>query len=91
MSLDAMVLGIMLRLARRREPADEEALTLRSGAPPSAIRAVLRRLEAAGWVERRARAAPRLTFAGFAIAVARLPRASQEGALQEGRRTSFAA
>jgi DNA-binding IclR family transcriptional regulator len=73
MSCDAKVLGVMVRLARRRESADEQAIALRTGGPRSAIRAALRRLAAGGWVERRPGAPPRLTMAGLALAVARLP------------------
>jgi hypothetical protein len=73
MSIDAMVLGAMLRLARRRKAADVEAVALRVGAPASAVRASMRRLDIGGLVERRLSGPPRLTMAGFAVAVALLP------------------
>jgi len=73
MSIDAMVLRAMLRLSRRREAADEEGLAVRAGATRGAVRASLRRLEALGFVERRADRAPRLTMQGLAAAVALLP------------------
>ena len=73
MSIDAMVLRAMLRLARRREAAEEDAIAVRVGGSQGKVRASLRRLEADGLVERRVRQAPRLTMAGLAIAVALLP------------------
>jgi len=73
MSIEAMVLRAMLRVARRREAADEEALVVRVGGPPAQVRAALRTLDTAGLVERRAGRAPRLTMAGFAVAVGSLP------------------
>ena len=73
MSTDARVLRAMLRLSRRREAADEEGLVVRSGGTKAEVRASLRRLEALGFVERRADR-PRLTMQGLAAAVALLPR-----------------
>jgi DNA-binding GntR family transcriptional regulator len=73
MSIEGTVLKALLRLARRREAAEEEALALRVGSDRGVVRAVLRRLEAAGLVERRASRAPRLTMAGLAVAVGLLP------------------
>lgn len=73
MSTDTTVLRAMLRLSRRREAADEDALTLRSGHTRATVRDSLRRLESIGLVERRTGRAPRLTFEGLAVAVALLP------------------
>ena len=75
MSIEAMVLRAMLRVARRREAADEEALAVRVGGPPARVRAALRSLDGAGLVERRDGRAPRLTMLGFAVAVGSLPAA----------------
>jgi Mn-dependent DtxR family transcriptional regulator len=72
MNTDAMVLRALLRLARRRLPADEAAIVLRVGATAPQVREALRRLDARGLVER-ART-PRLTMAGLTLAVALLPR-----------------
>jgi Mn-dependent DtxR family transcriptional regulator len=77
MNLDAMVLRAMLRLARRRQDADEAELALRVGEGPHAIRAALRRLDGLGLVERRPRGAPRLTMGGLALALALLPKGSR--------------
>src|ERR1700722_16757689 len=73
MSIDTTVLRAMLRLSRRREAADEDALTVRSGHPRASGPNALRRLEAQGLVERRPRLPPRLTMTGLAVAVALLP------------------
>ncbi|HLK38340.1 MAG TPA: hypothetical protein VKU41_16370 [Polyangiaceae bacterium] len=73
MSFDERVLRAMLRLARRREAATEDALALRTGGLGRDVRQAMRRLEAAGLVHRGA-PSPRLTMQGLAIAVARLPR-----------------
>jgi hypothetical protein len=73
MSTEATVLRAMLRLARRREAAEEEALAVRVGSDGGRLRAVLRRLEAAGLVERRPDLPPRLTMAGLAVAIGSLP------------------
>ncbi|HEX3772140.1 MAG TPA: hypothetical protein VHV30_14790 [Polyangiaceae bacterium] len=74
MNLDAMVLRAMLRLARRRQGADEAEIALRVGEPASRVRAALRRLDGQGLVERRSSAPPRLTMGGLAAALALLPR-----------------
>ena len=79
MTLDQRLLKVMLRLGRRREPADLDALVLRSGAPAAEVRACMRRLHNLGWVERRPNGPPRLTFSGFAVAVAMLPGKVQRG------------
>jgi len=73
MSIEATVLRAMLRVARRREAADEEALAARVGDPPAEVRDAIRRLDAAGLLERRGQGAPRLTMAGLAVAVGLLP------------------
>jgi Mn-dependent DtxR family transcriptional regulator len=86
---DMMVLRAMLRLARRRREADESEIALRVGRPPSAVRAALRRLDPRGLVERRGDCAPRLTMAGFALAVALLPGGPR--AAKPARRTPRAA
>ncbi len=90
MSIDAAVLRGMLRLARRREAADEEGLVLRTGAAAPDVRASLRRLEALGFVERRGERGPRLTMEGLAAAVALLP-AKARRAQRAPRRASRAA
>jgi DNA-binding GntR family transcriptional regulator len=90
MRIDTMVLRAMLRVARRREAADEEALAVRVGEPRPGVRAALRRLEAAGLVERRAGRAPRLTMAGFATAVAMLPEQPSRSRRQAARRSRAA-
>jgi hypothetical protein len=70
MSYDFQLLGAMLRLARRREAADVDALLIRTSGSRADVRASLRRLEAANLVERLGEARARLTLAGFAVAVA---------------------
>jgi hypothetical protein len=72
MNTDAMVLRALLRLARRRLPADDSAVVLRVGAAPSAVDEAIDRLDARGLVERRG-TTRRLTMAGLAVAVALLP------------------
>jgi Mn-dependent DtxR family transcriptional regulator len=89
MSIEATVLRAMLRVARRREAADEEALAARVG-DPAEVRDAIRRLDAAGLVERRGRAAPRLTMAGLAVAVGLLPIAASQNR-RSARRSSRAA
>jgi|HubBroStandDraft_6_1064221.scaffolds.fasta_scaffold268256_2 predicted transcriptional regulator len=83
MNTDAMVLRVLLRLARRRLPADDDAIVLRVGAAPSAVRSALRRLGAQGLVERRH--TTRLTMAGLVVAVALLPGQSVAPARQAVR------
>ena len=73
MSVETEVLRAMLRVARRCEGADEEALAARVGGTKGAVRAAIRRLDAQGLVERRGERPPRLTMAGLAMAVALLP------------------
>ena len=69
MRYEIQVLRAMLRLARRRERADVGRIVDRVQGPSTQVREALRRLEAAGLVERRPEG-PRLTLAGFAVAVA---------------------
>jgi Mn-dependent DtxR family transcriptional regulator len=73
MSFDGKVLRAMLRLARRREPAEDASVALRVGASEGQVRASMRRLGAAGLVERTPGRVARLTMSGFAVAVALLP------------------
>ncbi|HEX4448160.1 MAG TPA: hypothetical protein VH044_15535 [Polyangiaceae bacterium] len=73
-AIEAQVLRAMLRLARRRQTADDGEIAVRVGSPPHAVRGALRRLDASGLVERQDEGAVRLTMAGFALAVAALPR-----------------
>jgi Mn-dependent DtxR family transcriptional regulator len=87
-AIEAKVLRAMLRLARRRQAADDGQIALRVGSPPHTIRTALRRLDAAGLVERQDLGAARLTMAGFALAVAGLPR---PGAARTSQRTPRAA
>jgi DNA-binding Lrp family transcriptional regulator len=86
---DAKVLRALLRLARRRLAADIEAIVLRVGASPAAVRAALRRLDAQGLLERGPTI--RLTMAGLALAVALLPAAAMAPAQHRTVRTSRAA
>jgi predicted transcriptional regulator len=72
MNDDTLVLGAMLRLARRRTEANVNELYERVGMEEGRIRASLARLDAAGLVERRTTDA-RLTMSGFAAAVALCP------------------
>ena len=70
MHKDARILGAMLRLARKRESARIDALVDRVGGTRAEMRAALRLLEGQGLVERAESETARLTFVGFAIAVA---------------------
>ena len=90
MTFDAMVLRVMLRLARRREAADMDAVAVRSGGSAAAVRASLQRLDAGGQVERRGGQPPRLTLGGFALAVGMLPSKAAQ-AVPAVRRSSRAA
>lgn len=76
MNDDTLVLGAMLRLARRRVEANVNELFERVGVEPARIRASLGRLDAAGLVERRPTGA-RLTMSGLATAVALRPSRSR--------------
>jgi DNA-binding GntR family transcriptional regulator len=90
MNIEVTVLRAMLRVARRCEAADEEALAVRVGGSHAQVRAAIRRLDTAGLVERRRGHAPRLTLAGLAVAVGLLPaRAARTG--PSSRRSSRAA
>jgi Mn-dependent DtxR family transcriptional regulator len=90
MSIDAMVLRAMLRLARRREAAIEEQITLRVGGTRGEVRASLRRLEAEGLIERQTAQGCRLTMSGLAVSVALLPTAGARTA-RVAQRKSHAA
>jgi Mn-dependent DtxR family transcriptional regulator len=74
MNSDAMVLRAMLRLARRREAAEDRKIAIRVGKSAASVRASLRRLDAQGLVESRAPDGARLTMEGLALALAMLPR-----------------
>jgi Mn-dependent DtxR family transcriptional regulator len=92
MSIEAAVLRAMLRVARRCEQADDEALAVRVGGEAGSVRAALRRLDAAGLVERRSGRAPRLTMAGLAVAVGLLPQSkSRQPRARPAGRSSRAA
>jgi hypothetical protein len=76
MSYEHQILQAMLRLARKRAGVTVEALDDRvddrvDGTEADA-RSAIRLLERAGLVERRGANSARLTFAGFAIAVAKV-------------------
>ena len=86
---DVTVLRAMLRLARRRQQADDGEIAVRVGRPPHAVRAAVRRLDELGLVEHRDRYAPRLTMGGLALAVALLPGAARTS--RAARRTPRAA
>jgi Mn-dependent DtxR family transcriptional regulator len=70
MSFDTSVLRAMLRLARHRRPAEEDAVAARVGETTAAVRASMRRLQATGLVEIRPLCPARLTLSGLAIAIA---------------------
>jgi Mn-dependent DtxR family transcriptional regulator len=89
MNFDAMVLRAMLRLARRRQGADEAEIALRVGEPASRVRAALRRLGGQGLVERRHGEPTRLTMEGLAVALALLPKPAS--AARTAQRTTRAA
>jgi Mn-dependent DtxR family transcriptional regulator len=89
MNDDSLVLGAMLRLARRRVEADVNELYERVGVDHARIRASLGRLDAAGLVERRAIGA-RLTMSGLATAVALRPGRAR-GVARTGKLRSHAA
>lgn len=91
MSFDAMVLRAMLRLARRREAADEDAVAVRVGGTRAAVRASVRRLAAGGLVARRRDGLPSLTLTGFALAVALLPPKARRAGRPASARSSRAA
>lgn len=69
MSYDVQILRAMLRLARKRQVADVEALVARAGGGPADVCAAWRRLEIAGLAERLPEGRARLTMAGLAVAV----------------------
>lgn len=90
MTYDALVLRVMLRLARRREAADVDAIALRLRGSAAAVRASMRRLDAGGWIERRGHEPPRLTITGLALAVAMLPMNASQRAPVAARRSRAA-
>jgi Mn-dependent DtxR family transcriptional regulator len=73
MSFDGRVLRAMLRLARRREPAEDADVAVRVGASEGEVRASMRRLRTAGLVELMHGRPARLTMSGLAVAIALLP------------------
>jgi Mn-dependent DtxR family transcriptional regulator len=76
MQYDISVLRAIVRLARRRFPADVSAIHLRVSGGERDVRDALARLEARGLIERHPhRVAP--TMMGLAIAVATLPAIKQ--------------
>jgi Mn-dependent DtxR family transcriptional regulator len=84
-SFETTVLQAMLRLARRREAADEGNLSARLSGTPADLRRALRRLEQGELIERRPGGQVRLTLPGFAIAVALLPRSVRSEARRMAR------
>jgi hypothetical protein len=80
----------MLRLARRRQSAQDEQVALRVGGTAANVRASLRRLRAQGFVEIPFDGPARLTMAGLAVAVALLPTAAPKR-VRTSARTSRAA
>jgi hypothetical protein len=78
MNYDARVLGAMLRLARRREVADEAEIGERVSGSAGDVRRSLRHLAGAGLVERTHHGTARLSMAGLAVAVAMLPAAAPQ-------------
>jgi DNA-binding IclR family transcriptional regulator len=72
MNDDTLVLGAMLRLARRGLEATVDELYERVGTDQARIRSALSRLDTAGYVERRKTGA-RLTMTGLAMSVALRP------------------
>jgi len=72
MNDDTLVLGAMLRLARRGLEATVDELYERVGTDRTRIRSALGRLDAAGLVERRT-ASARRSMSGLALSVATLP------------------
>jgi predicted transcriptional regulator len=72
MSYEHQILQAMLRLARKRAGVTVEALDDRVDGTEADARSAIRLLERAGLVERRGADNARLTFAGFALAVAKI-------------------
>jgi predicted transcriptional regulator len=87
MNDEILVLGAMLRLARRGGDATVDELYERVGTDRARIRSALRRLDAAGLVERRS-AGARLTMAGLAAWVAFRPRRTRAPGQRLGRRAA---
>jgi hypothetical protein len=86
MSYEHQILQAMLRLARKRAGVTVEALDDRvEGSTEADARSALRLLERAGLVERRPGDGARLTFAGFAIAVAKVDPVQRRAAPSRSR------
>lgn len=84
MQYDISVLRAIVRLARRRFPADLSAIHLRVSGSEGDIRDALARLTARGLIERQPhRIAP--TMMGLAIAVATLPPIKQRTSTRRRR------
>ena len=87
MNDETLVLGAMLRLARRGCEATLDELYERVGTDRARIRAALGRLDGAGLVERRSSGA-RLTMAGLATGVALRPSRTGAARRRTGRRAA---
>jgi DNA-binding IclR family transcriptional regulator len=85
MNDETLVLGAMLRLARRGLEGTVDELFERVGTDVSRIRSALARLDAAGLVERRNTGA-RLTMAGLARSVALRPAPTRACGRAAGRK-----
>ncbi len=86
MNDETLVLGAMLRLARRGVLATVDELHERVGADRARIRSALARLDNAGLVERQTSAA-RLTMSGLATSVALRPARAPSRAVRLPRKT----
>jgi hypothetical protein len=84
MNKDARVLGVLLRLARRRQPAYDDEVLARICATAGEMRSSLRRLRRAELVQISRRGLPQLTLAGFAMAVALLPARPRRDSCDDG-------
>jgi len=88
MNDETLVLGAMLRLARRGGGASSiDEIHERVGTDRARIRSALARLDGAGLVERRVTGA-RLTLAGLAVGVALRPRRPLTARRRVGRRAA---
>ncbi len=85
MTYEHQILQAMLRLARKRAGVTVEALDDRVDGTEADARSALRLLERAGLVERRPGDNARLTFAGFAIAVAKVDPVQRRAAPSRSR------
>jgi hypothetical protein len=91
MSYDVQVLRAMLRLARKRQVADVDAMLARAGGAPSDVRAAWRRLETQALVERLADERARLTMAGLAVAVSTIERRAKPSGQRAQKRRAIRA